>query len=44
MVNYYRLVKYLLNEISLACTGFKPMYERDHLLKFIREAHEALQT
>jgi hypothetical protein len=44
MVYYYTLVKHLLNEISLVCTGFKPMYERDHLTKSIREAHEALPT
>jgi len=41
MVNYYRCVKHLLNEMSLACTGFKPMYKRDHLLKFVQQAHES---
>ena len=42
MMNYYRLVKHLLNEMSLACTGFKPMYKRDHLLKFVQDTHESL--
>jgi hypothetical protein len=41
MVNYCRRVKHLLNEMSLACTGHKPMYEREHLLKFIKDAHDA---
>ncbi|KAH7093120.1 hypothetical protein FB567DRAFT_432971 [Paraphoma chrysanthemicola] len=41
MINYYRQVKHLLNEMSLACTGFKPMYKRDHLLKFIHDTHDS---
>ncbi|KAH3943084.1 hypothetical protein HBI56_100790 [Parastagonospora nodorum] len=42
IVNYYRLVKHLLNEMSLACTGFKPMCNRNSLIRFIQEAHESL--
>ncbi|KAF2036583.1 hypothetical protein EK21DRAFT_95836 [Setomelanomma holmii] len=41
MINYYRQVKHLLNEMSLACTRFKPMYKRDHLLKFIQDTHDS---
>ncbi|KAH7083166.1 hypothetical protein BKA63DRAFT_404183 [Paraphoma chrysanthemicola] len=41
MINYYRQVKHLLNEMSLACTGFKPMYKRDHLLKFIHDTRDS---
>jgi hypothetical protein len=42
MVNYYRLVKHLLSDMSLACAGFKPMCNRNHLIKFIQDAHEGL--
>jgi hypothetical protein len=39
-VYYYRCIKHLLNEMSLASTGFKPMYKCDNLLKVVRDAHE----
>lgn len=42
MTNYYRLVKHLLNEMSLAYTDFKPMYRRDHLLTFIEEVRKTV--